>query len=994
MRNMGSVFMDKTSFNGDISKWDVSHVTDMSRMFMSTKSFNGDISTFDMSSVRDMSSMFSYSTIFNGDISHWDVSSVTDMHSMFMSASSFNRDISHWDVSSVNNMDTMFMDAESFSHKLCGAAWLKSKSKATRDFMFKNSRGSISSSVCEHTKFSPQYSNELRSAVGTCLSNSPKGDCSDGPHGLMREWDMSRMRDMSSIFMNAASFNSDISKWDVSHVTDMSRMFMYTNSFNGDISTWDMSSTKDMSSMFSYSTRFNGDISYWDVSSVTDMQSMFKSASSFNRDISHWDVSNVRNMNTMFMDARLFSHKLCGAAWLDSTATMDSMFKNSFGSIPSSMCDRPKFTPQHSAELHNAVEKCLDHSPKGDCASGPHGHMREWDMSRITDMSSIFNGAPSFNGDISKWDVSHVTDMHSMFMSTNSFNGDISTFDTSSVKDMSFMFAYSTMFNGDISNWDVSSAKNMHGMFSAATSFNGDISKWHVSSVTNMHGMFKSASSFNIDISDWDVSSVMNMDEMFKSAESFNQKLCGAAWVYNTASVEFMFEPSHGSISSTTCKNANFAPPSTTDLHSAVESCLVGSPKGDCSYDSHGPMGKWDVSRVTDMSTMLMGEQSFNGDISKWDVSSANNMAQMFWAAAAFNGDISKWDVSSVTQMAKMFMKAKKFNGDISKWDVSSAQDTSSMFDEAESFDRDLSKWDVSGVMKMDSMFSDAKAFKQQLCGAAWIQSPYTSDHIFEGSHGSISRTLCSGPPQRWLARWQVAKKNNSETSANKACSKCGKFAKSGKVSCCAPGGAWYQKCGGAANKKFDYSWIEGVEACKPTATTTIVASGCLACGTIQKSGKLSCCARGGSWFGDCGATANAKVKHTWYEGIQVCKARQHKTAVLGQQRNEIQQHSNASSGDGDAGNVTNSTTDIMATASDTTPSNVHANAPVKVPVIPVRRPINLPINSEISNPKAEAPMDIAAIQSSGSASIIATECGSLWSIFVHAGMLLIIAVC
>jgi len=801
------------------------------------------------------------------------------------------------------------------------------------------------------------------------------------------------MRNMNSIFMNEASFNGDISKWDVSHVTDMNRMFMYTNSFNGDISTWDTSSVKDMSSMFAYSTMFNGDISYWDVSSATDMHSMFNSASSFNRDISHWDVSNVKNMNTMFMDARSFSHKLCGAAWLDSSASIDSMFKNSYGSIPSSMCERPKFTPQHSTELRTAVGKCLDYSPKGDCSKGPHGHMREWDMSRMRDMSSIFLGESSFNGDISKWDVSHVTDMNRMFMSTKSFNGDISTFDTSSVKDMSSMFAYSTMFNGDISNLDVSSVKNMHGMFSVATSFNGDISKWDVSSVTNMHGMFKSASSFNIDISDWDVSSVMNMDEMFKSAEAFNQKLCGAAWVHSAASMDSMFEQSHGSISSTTCKNANFVPPSATDLHNAVDSCLVGSPKGDCSYDSHGPMSKWDVSEVTDMSSMLMGEESFNGDISKWDVSSATNMAKMFWAAAAFNGDISKWKVSHVTQMAEMFMSAKKFNGDISKWDVSSAQDMSSMFDKAESFDHDLSKWDVSQVVKMNSMFAEAKDFKQQLCGASWVRSLATKERIFAGSPGSISPTICSASPQqRWLARWQVPKKDNSETSAkNKACSKCGKFTKSGRVSCCAPGGAWYQKCGGAANSKFDYSWIEGVEACKPTAAKPIVASGCLECGTIQKSGKLSCCARGGSWFGDCAATANAKVKHTWYEGIQACKERQHKTAVMGQQRNEVQQHSNASSGDGDAGNVTNSSTDIMATASDTAPSNVH----VKAPVIPVRRPINKPINREIeiANPKAEAFTDIAAIQSAGSALIIATGCGSLWSIFVHAGMLLIITV-
>merc|ERR1712025_328882 len=272
-------------------------------------------------------------------------------------------------------------------------------------------------------------------------------------------------------------------------------------------------------------------------------------------------------------------------------------------------------------------------------------------------------------------------------------------------------------------------------------------------------------------------------------------------------------------------------------------------------------------------------------------------------------------------------------------------------------------------------MFTKAAAFKQELCGPTWVHSMASRDDIFAGSHGRIAHTVChDDSPQRWLARWQVASTTPAVAAANKVCSKCGKFTKSGRVSCCAPGGAWYQKCGGTANNKFEYSWIEGVEACKPTVETTVVASGCLTCGVIQKSGKLSCCARGGSWFGDCAATANAKVKHTWYEGIQSCKGRKSKTVVLAQQQ------SNASSGD--AGNFTNSTTDM-------TPSNVHAKTSVKAPG--VNGPIIRPVNIEVAEPKAEASADIAVHQS-GSPSI-AREFGNLWSVFVHAGMLLIIAV-
>ena len=84
-----------------------------------------------------------------------------------------------------------------------------------------------------------------------------------------------------------------------------------------------------------------------------------------------------------------------------------------------------------------------------------------------------------------------------------------------------------------------------------------------------------------------------------------------------------------------------------------------------------------------------------------------------------------------------------------------------------------------------------------------------------------------------------------------------------------------------------------------PAVTTMQSDVACRECGTIEKSGKLSCCARGGSWFGKCGSTANANVGHTWYEGVQACKARQFQ-AVLGQQQQQrvSQPNSNVSPDD------------------------------------------------------------------------------------------------
>ena len=78
------------------------------------------------------------------------------------------------------------------------------------------------------------------------------------------------------------------------------------------------------------------------------------------------------------------------------------------------------------------------------------------------------------------------------------------------------------------------------------------------------------------------------------------------------------------------------------------------------------PVGKWDVSLITDMSSMFAGGAStFNGDISSWDTSRVTNMSNMLQGASTFNGNISSWVTSRVTDMQSMFYEASTFNGDM-----------------------------------------------------------------------------------------------------------------------------------------------------------------------------------------------------------------------------------------------------------------------------------------------------------------------------------------
>ena len=80
---------------------------------------------------------------------------------------------------------------------------------------------------------------------------------------------------MGSMFINAESFNRDISKWDVRNVIDMSHMFQDAYNFNSDISNWNVGNVVHMGGMFVCAKKFNQDLSRWNVGNVKYMARIF-----------------------------------------------------------------------------------------------------------------------------------------------------------------------------------------------------------------------------------------------------------------------------------------------------------------------------------------------------------------------------------------------------------------------------------------------------------------------------------------------------------------------------------------------------------------------------------------------------------------------------------------------------------------------------------------------------------------------------------------------
>ena len=135
LTDLTSVFQNQTSFNDNISSWDVSNVTSMIQLFNGASSFNQDISNWDVSNTFNMNEVFAGASSFNQDISSWNTSAALYMSRMFYNATSFNQNIGNWNVSSVENMEWIFFNASSFNQDI--GNWDVS-SVTTMTYMFRD----------------------------------------------------------------------------------------------------------------------------------------------------------------------------------------------------------------------------------------------------------------------------------------------------------------------------------------------------------------------------------------------------------------------------------------------------------------------------------------------------------------------------------------------------------------------------------------------------------------------------------------------------------------------------------------------------------------------------------------------------------------------------------------------------------------------------------------------------------------------------------------
>ena len=593
--DMSNMFIFASSFDGDLSSWDVSAVTDMSSMFAFATDFNQPLNSWDVSSVTEMNGMFSFATSFNQTLNSWDVSSVTEMNGMFSFASSFNQTLNSWNVSSVRDMATMFFSATSFNQPL--NAWDVSSVTDMSD-MFGGATAFDQNLanwyvvqdlpvLTANAMFPIRAQNSYLDGLVSTYSIDDTRFVMDGKILSLNSTNLPPAG-IYPLDITAPAVLGEPNAGEEGHTRTLS--VTVKGEHRPFITTWTATdSDKDITlpMVGTYSVLW-GDGS--NSTNVSDSQShMYSVAGDYAVTVLGDGLEYIRLHGD---DANALQLKSIDQ-WGDTRwTTMDRAFY----------------------EARNMVYNATD-TP---------------DLSGVTDMSGMFLGARAFNGDLSSWNVSSVIDMSDMFFEAFSFNDDLSSWNVSSVTDMSDMFGATTSFDGDLSSWDVSSVIDMFGMFAFATSFNQTLNAWDVSSVTGMSSMFGGATSFDGDLSSWDVSSVTGMRNMFDFATSFNQPL--NSW--DVSSVTDMF----GMFSDATSFNH---PLNSWDVSSVTDMNVMFSD----ATSFNQPLNAWDVSSVRDMTYMFSDATDFNQPLNSWDVSSVTSMHSMFFGTSSFNQNLANWYV-------------------------------------------------------------------------------------------------------------------------------------------------------------------------------------------------------------------------------------------------------------------------------------------------------------------------------------------------------------
>ena len=293
------MFRNAWAFNKDIGSWDTSNVSSMGNMFASAFAFNQNIGNWDTSNVTDMSKQFKAAEVFNQDLTGWCVSSITSEPAEFVNLSSAlieaNKPIwgKEFTVALTTGSDSQTVTATNAitdivytATPICAGSISASASGLPSgvSMAFANNVATISGSANATGTF-----NYTVTISGATTSQAVTGTITVNAAAVA-----------SSIsFVNGTCQCPNATAGDTAEISGVTYTAVDNSTIAGQIANNNVNLcttlVTDMSELFKDNASFNSDISFWDTSNVTGLTDMFNGANSFNQDVSGWDLSSALN---------------------------------------------------------------------------------------------------------------------------------------------------------------------------------------------------------------------------------------------------------------------------------------------------------------------------------------------------------------------------------------------------------------------------------------------------------------------------------------------------------------------------------------------------------------------------------------------------------------------------------------------------------------------------------------------------------------------------
>jgi surface protein len=477
-------------FEGNNGTWDFGELTDPTlltkghRFLADCPNFNGDVSVFSQADWKNIDEMFANCSSFNQDISGWDITHIYnafEIKNFLLNAAAFSQNLISWcmhtgiqtptpdywckgsGIYGRTDLHPQFECNDHINNPLT-ASYSNPSEREVGTYDNLQPGDLFFATDTDGVTYKIPYT-ELETIVGKEVAilhirNITGGSVKIQGHDRITTMTGSVINSGSTdsyysgeflVYGDATLLKESTGNWDFGPLTSTAKRKNFADflkgsaNFNGDIQYLQVDSARDISYMFSNCTAFNQPVTHFNTSRVNTFRALFQACNVFNQPVNHFDTANAEVLMLVFQNCHKFNQPVNN--WVTSECTnMNSTFFN--------------------CRVFNQ-------------------DLSTWDTSKVTTLKNMFNGAYVFNQDINGWDVSNVTDFFQTFAQCKAFNQPLDNWNTENGTNFESMFYLAEVFNQPIGSWNTKNATNMNYIFYQARSFLQDLSQWCVSSVTS-----------------------------------------------------------------------------------------------------------------------------------------------------------------------------------------------------------------------------------------------------------------------------------------------------------------------------------------------------------------------------------------------------------------------------------------------------------------------------------------------------------------------------